>query len=766
MATIGNPLMPWNAPKPTVTAPTTTYSITDKFGNSLDDVVKVTDTIRQDPNTGAWVNVTTGKTIIQGTKDTGTDTDNSGPGSGSSAPSATVRGWFEYYYGGTPSGLISQADKENWTEQDVINKSIADGRSSTGLNILRSVVQRSAAPYYGDDPGAVPTSLIDTLITQGYWTSDGQQYLTNTYFPALKGVGGTNPLASDWVADWVDMTGRPLSYTAQQKLSELVKTYGFTDVGRAAWQTWLKTTDSAITGNWGAEHRITIGNDIAQILGRPATEAELAPNSSFWNLNDAARLESIRATPEYKAIYEGKPAWASESDFISEARAIDAAYRWYLGDTVTLNSDGSLTFPHGPNYQAPTTGNVSTTPTVDPSTIASAPPTWKSLTNQQFATDLQGLGITNTGGKYFKGGTEISADSLLDYLPKDTYYKDAAGFHYIQEEGAVDKNGNAAAKTKPKAAVTPLSNSTTQSGGLNNWGMSYANNDIVGDAFANNWTAEQLIQEWKWQEEAAYNQGVYGSVVEEAFGGSGGIDWYKMTSGAKGSGAMRAQLVEAQNRVSYREAYRQVFGSDPSPSDYDRITSEFVSPGELIRETQAKNSADEMYPEVSDLMQRVYGETITVDELKDMALGRQGTGELKAMINQATKLDNYRWMHKQYFNADPTPTDYAKYAGYASPAELQWEILTNEKIKEFTPDINEAFTKAYGYTLTDAQIKTMLGEQEGYGDLNRLYKDAKETMADQEKARDWGFQAEQANINYGTAEQGGFKTTAPGLASL
>ena len=248
--------------------------------------------------------------------------------------------------------------------------------------------------------------------------------------------------------------------------------------------------------------------------------------------------------------------------------------------------------------------------------------------------------------------------------------------------------------------------------------------------------------------------------------GTGGIDFYKMESGALGSGAMRAQIVQAQNKYAFKEAYRQVFGADHSPADYDRITNEFVSPAELIRETQATESAQEMYPEISDLMMRVYGESITVDELKDMALGRENSGELKAMINQATKLDNYRWLHKQYYNAEPTPDDYAKYAGYASPSELQWEILTNEKIAEFKPDINEAFTKAYGYTLTDEQMKTMLGEQAGYGELNRLYKDAKETVADAEKARDWSYQADQVNVNYGMAEQGGFKQTAPGLANL
>ena len=136
------------------------------------------------------------------------------------------------------------------------------------------------------------------------------------------------------------------------------------------------------------------------------------------------------------------------------------------------------------------------------------------------------------------------------------------------------------------------------------------------------------------------------------------------------------------------------------------------------------------------------------------------------MLDQASRLEQYRWLHKQYYGVEPAPDDYAKYAGYASAAQLQWEIVTQEKIAEYGPDINESFMKAYGYQLDADQLQTMLGEKEGYGDLNRLYKDAKEEEDEKERARIEAFEAEKISTIYTAAPQGGIKTGLPGLGEL
>jgi hypothetical protein len=548
------------------------------------------------------------------------------------------------------------------------------------------------------------------------------------------------------------------------KLNEIVKTYGYSPEAEAAWVSWVKTTDSAATGNWGAEHRAGIQDMVSGILGRNATADELAVNSPYWNLNEAAMMEKMRETPEYQAIYGGKPAWVSEADWISAGISFNDVMRRRYGDSIIQNPDGSLTFPEGPYWTQPNTNPLP--PVVAPSTTK-VTPEWKPLSMSQWQSDLAGFGITFADGKYTMNGQEISADDVLNYLPENTYYRDSSGFHYVQTEGAIDPR-TGKATTGPTVAA-PASSITAQPAvGLSQFGISYMNNSMLADAFLHGYTPAMMENDFALIEKAAEYEGIYGSIVEEAFGGSGGIDWKKVVNPiAEGSGAMRARLMEAQNRVAYRETYRQIFGADPDPSDYDRITQQFVSPGEMLREHQAIESADEMYEEANDLLMRVYGQGVSKDELKDMVLGRPNSGELKALINQATKLDAYTWLHKQYYDTDPTPDDYAKYAGYTGPAELQWEIVTHEKVSEMRETVNEALVKAGYDAFTDEELTTMYGEQEGYGDLLSVYRKASKKATEVDQAEDWQYNgAEMVDIGYTRADQGGFKTSAPGLADL
>jgi hypothetical protein len=687
--------------------------------------------------------------------------DGTSGGSGASFTAADREAFFDYMGRYPTSSEQSRMVSEGWDQNVLRRYAVQSGGTGPEMQALRNQIKQIGAGFYNGDPSQVPDSVINALISGGYSLS----YIRDTYFPMLRGGSLTNPSSQKFVDAWVDMTGRPPTYTATVKLNEIIKTYGYSPEAEAAWVSWVKTTDSAATGNWGAEHRAVINDTISQILGRSATEAELAKGNTYWDLNEAALLERVRATPEYQAIYSGKPAWMDEGAWIDAALGFNDVFRWYYGDRVGVNPDGSLTIPTGEFYQAPTQTPASTgvsqfTPL--------EPPQWKSLNNTQWAADLKGYGITFADGKYTMNGQEISADDVLSYLPENTYYRDSSGFHYVQEEGAIDpRTGQATTGPTVPRTTGVYDNTTTQSGGLNNFGVSYVNNDMLGSLVGGGYTPAQLRQEFIWQEEASYMQGIYSDVLTEAFGGSGGIDWYKMASGAKGSGAMRAQLVEAQNRVAYRETYRQIFGTDPDPSDYDRITQQFVSPGEMLREHQAIESADEMYEETNDLLMRVYGQGVSKNELKDMVLGRPNSGELKALINQATKLDAYTWIHKQYYDTAPTPEDYARYAGFTGPAELQWEIVTHEKVNEMRETVNEALVKAGYDPFTDEELTTMYGEQEGYGDLLSIYRKASKKATEVDQAEDWQYNgAEQVDVGYTRTNFGTFKVAGTGLADL
>jgi hypothetical protein len=170
---------------------------------------------------------------------------------------------------------------------------------------------------------------------------------------------------------------------------------------------------------------------------------------------------------------------------------------------------------------------------------------------------------------------------------------------------------------------------------------------------------------------------------------------------------------------------------------------------------------------VNDLLMRVYGDGVTKEELKDMVLGRPNSGELRALINEATKLDQYTWLHKKYYGSVPGPDDYAKYAGYTGPAELQWEIVTNEKVAEMRETVNETLSKAGYEPFSDDELFTLYGEQEGYGDLASKVRKATKEAQDIEQAELHQYSsAEHADIIYRQAEQGGFRETFQPLPEL
>ena len=688
---------------------------------------------------------------------------------GSMSQSELFFDWFGRY---PTSAEKSVMETEGWNESTIRRAAVGAVTRSQGfknangqaLDEERARVRIALAPFFGYNPGAVPATMVDGFVGE----RASSDYLSNVYGPQLKGVNAENPLAADYINAYTQLTGRVPGTDALAELTDIIKAYGFTDVGMAAWESWVKTTPAAITGNWGAEHRADISNVINSVLLRAATEAELSPNSSWWNLEGPALLEQVRASPEYQAIYAGKPAWVTEGDWLDAAFGLNAVMRWYHGDNVILNSDGSLTFPTGEYYEVPSATAQPTGTTVTPAPAVK--PEWKSLTTTAFNQDLTKIGFTVEGsgptGTYTIQGQNVAWNDLVNYLPTGVYYKDAQGYHYVQEPGAINPSTNVETPGWSPQAAAPA-NVTTAVPSLQRAGLTYVIPGMVADMFNNGYTPDMVKQDLIWFEESQFLGGVYDEVLVEAFGsGFSQEDWFKVASGAEGSGAMRAKLVQAQNRVAYREAYRQVFGYDPSPGDYDRITQEFVSPGELIREHQAIESADEMYDEVNDLLQRVMGQSVSKSELKDMVLGRPNSGELRALINQATKLDAYRWVHKQYYDTEPSPDDYAQYAGYSGVAELQWEIVTTERIAELGPEIQEAFRRAYGYELEPDELQAMLGEQEGYGELRKLYTKAQEEVKKEETGVQAAHQEPKTEIAYGKAALGGFETSLKPLAEL
>jgi hypothetical protein len=148
-------------------------------------------------------------------------------------------------------------------------------------------------------------------------------------------------------------------------------------------------------------------------------------------------------------------------------------------------------------------------------------------------------------------------------------------------------------------------------------------------------------------------------------------------------------------------------------------------------------------------------------------MGGQGSGELQAMIDQATRLDAFTDALYQWKGGTPTPDDYASVAGYPSATAFKWEISVQETMKEMGPEIRETWLKAHPDSpLTDEQLKIMLGKSEGWGALQYEYNKSLEEEQKAEIAQKAAMDIEKIRPIYGTAEQGGFKEALPGLADI
>ncbi len=322
----------------------------------------------------------------------------------------------------------------------------------------------------------------------------------------------------------------------------------------------------------------------------------------------------------------------------------------------------------------------------------------------------------------------------------------------------------------PPAAASPaiVEDGSTTTTSLTNFGIAYG--DTVEAAVADNpnVSAADLANQLKWQEDAIYSGIVDGEALAEVFGITWGSDeWYNLASGAQGSGEMRAKLQEAMNRLAFREDYRNYFGTDPGPADYEYLDSNFVSPSEFANRMKAKESAKSMFGRVNELLGRTLDHQVSLEELENMVMGGKDSGSLEALIDEATRLDAYTDSLYQRLGHAPTADDYAReVAKYSSVNAFKWEITVQEKMAEMGDDIGDTFQKAYGYRLDDAQLKILLGQSEGWGELQKKYNKALEEEEKQETNRRYAMQSEKITPAYSQAFQGGFRTGLPELPDL
>jgi hypothetical protein len=281
-------------------------------------------------------------------------------------------------------------------------------------------------------------------------------------------------------------------------------------------------------------------------------------------------------------------------------------------------------------------------------------------------------------------------------------------------------------------------------------------------------TPEELHSYYVWTEDANANLPNM-NFLGEAIGRQYTFDdAYILMSGAAGSGLIRAQLQQAELRRRFDEAFFIYNGRMPTLEDYEWLEANFPNASAYARIMSAEEDAKANFREVDELLMRVFGEHADLEMLKKVALGSADSGVYESKIQLATELDRYRWEFKSYYKVEPTPEDYARFAGYAGPQELAKELEVRELIQARGPSLQKIYNQYWvplGYeSMDDDDVETLVGKYEGWGAI-----EARMTMAEQHKSQ-WINAREQA-FYYGAAyspvsypEFGG--VMLPGLRNL
>jgi len=664
-----------------------------------------------------------------------------GRGGGGSDPTSQYRNQLEYWYGpgNVPADVLSLAVAEEWGEVKMKNYALMHGaqgeRARDAIQEVRNALDGYVSP---EQQAAIPDSLLRAFAAEGLTAEEIVQQV-------MELPGGdilATPAAQAMIDEWIEQTGIALTYTARLKLREIISRHGGANaMAMAEWTAWVKTTDSAKNGNYGAEQRFNINTIFYDILEREATPEEI---EQLWDANAYQLLEHMRSTEEYAEIYKFKPVGMPEDDYKALEKSWELAYFEAFGIDI-----GQLGLDAVDQY---TEEQVAIEPT--------SPPEWKSLTMDTFRSDLKQYGIEYVDGKYMREDQEVAFEDLKNYLPTDIYYYDESGYHYVQIEGALDKNGNPAAVTVPREIEYETVRKPVD------W------KPDIPDAFMDTMINSGIdpaywLKSIGWGEDATVLQAQYGAALEQTGVSFDERDWYVLASGAIGSGALRAQIIEAQNKVAFREVFRDYNGGqDPTAADYEYLSTNFVSPTEYAHRTAAVEYAKQNIDSINEVLNRTLGLSVSESDLENLAMGGKGSGALKAKIDQATRLDAFTWEYEKRTGDVPTPAQYKEFLGYTGPEELVWNMDLAEEMAELGPDIKEVWEQFYKEPLSDESLHIMLGDMVGSGDLKYKLKEAREWAKEEETREYYRWNEERANTPIARAEAGGFKLSVPGIGAI
>ena len=282
------------------------------------------------------------------------------------------------------------------------------------------------------------------------------------------------------------------------------------------------------------------------------------------------------------------------------------------------------------------------------------------------------------------------------------------------------------------------------------------------------WTPAEWEQHLRYTEQAIANLDTM-NYLGEALGLTfTQEDALAVQSGAEGSGRIKALLTQAEHRRSFDTSFALLNGRMPTLADYEMLEADYVSAEHYYQAMTAVQQAEAQFPAIDRMFWRIYGHGADLQKLIDVNLDRPGSGPYEAMVQAAEELDRYTGAYREWARHDPTPEDYARFAGMSGPAELEKEIMVLENMKAKGPRIRQRYDEYWGKQgvapLSDDELETLLGEYQGWGSIQ-----ARLDMADERrKLRE---QSVEMSLRWGAAiapiaftEFGG--TKLPGLRRI
>lgn len=603
----------------------------------------------------------------------------------------------------TPSEM-SRIINGQWSDDHIFRyiTNLPEFLNSPGFDQMGATFQLIWNKKVGNTP--VPEAELMNWI-KNRWTTD-QVIQRIESLPAYLYGTEYKTQALDWNELWETKTGIPLTYTAREKRDEMLRG----GLSITQWEAWIETTDSYASGVEMDAKKQDVTDTLIDAWGWGVVNQKLLDDPDFVENVVWGELGEGAAWSVVQDWARRQPEWMAGPEAATSKRGLRELWGTIMRQPISdarldqMVFDGITTdqlyeqMRQNPAYQA----------------MYQYTPAWMSESEWHYHRDAY-----NAVGRWY-------------FAPEQDYEMK----WIARPEVAAQISGQAATQYM-------LSSGWKFEGGVwyepsypDVWRYEDAQ---IGFFIANGISEQELEERYRWTEDAIANlptMNYLGQAIGRTYTQA---DAYLVASGAQGSGQIRADLIRAENLRQFDTVFAIYNDRAPSAADYRYLENNFISPQEYAVKMQAIEDADAMFPEIDEMFQRVYGYGADRNKLRLMAQNAKGSGAYKALVQAAEELDRYTSVWRLYAKTDPTPEQYAGWAGFAGPEELAKML----EVKELVDSQGEELLRTYSDYwveqglpgLAESDIETLLGKYEGWGEIDARMRIAQEHRDRQDTAR-------------------------------